>query len=60
MDYNFLYTADSNFFNHMYLSIYSLLKNNNYPLTIHIIEDGFTKEQFQKLHNLFIKFQFAI
>lgn len=53
MRYNFLYTSDSNYFNYMYLSIYSLLKNNDYPLTIHIIESGFTKEQNEKLEKLF-------
>lgn len=51
--YNFLYTADSNYFNQMYLSIYSLLKNNTYPLTIHIIEADFSKEQIEKLEKLF-------
>ena len=53
MKYNFLYTSDSNYFNYMYLSIYSLLKNNDYSLSIHIIEFGFTKEQNKKLEKLF-------
>ena len=59
MIYNFLYTADSNYFNHMYLSIYSLLKNNLYPLTVHIIESGFTKEQMCKLETLFSLYENA-
>lgn len=50
---NFLYTCNSNYFNYMYISIYSLLENNNFPITIHIIEFNFTSEQILKLEKLF-------
>ena len=53
MNYHFLYTADTNYFKLMYLSIYSLLEHNNYPLTIHIIEADFTVEQRKQLESLF-------
>lgn len=50
---NVLYTSDSNYFNYMYVSIYSLLKNNQYPIVVHVIQSDFTNEQISKLERLF-------
>lgn len=48
-----LYTADHNYFPHMLTSIYSLAENNkDSHLTIHIIEDKFTKEDIEFLEQL--------
>lgn len=50
---NILYAANMNYFKYMITSIYSLVENNKgIPLTIHIIEDGFTDEQKYMLNGL--------
>lgn len=49
-----LYTADHSYFPHMMTSVCSLLENNtDSDFTIHVIEDHFTEEDFQKLYRLF-------
>lgn len=51
--YNFLYTSDFNYFNHTLTSIYSLILNNqNINCKIHIIEDGFSDNEYKILFNL--------
>lgn len=48
--FHFLYTTDHNYFPHMLTSMYSLAESNkNNNIKIHVIEDGFTKEDFYKL-----------
>lgn len=47
---NILYTADINYFNHMLTSLYSLAINHlNDDVLIHIIGDGYTKDQLLEL-----------
>ncbi|MGM9834422.1 MAG: glycosyltransferase family 8 protein, partial [Bacilli bacterium] len=49
---HFLYTADSNYFNHMLTSLYSLaIHHFSDDVVIHIIEDSYTKEQLMELKN---------
>ena len=51
--FHVLYTADHNYFPHMLTSIYSLAENNkNNNIKVHIIEDGFTDEDFYNLDQL--------
>ena len=52
--YSVLYTTNSNYFEHMVTSIYSLLTNNKCEIfKINIIENGLTIEQKQLLYKLF-------
>lgn len=51
--FHLLYTADHNYFSHMLTSICSLAENNkNNNIRVHIIEDGFTKDDFYRLDQL--------
>ena len=51
--FHVLYTTDHNYFPHMLTSIYSLAENNkNNNIKVHIIEDGFTDEDFYNLDQL--------
>lgn len=51
---NFLYTSDNNYFDHMLTSMYSLaISHQKEDILIHILGDGYTKEQLSEL----IKFQ---
>ncbi len=51
--YHVLYTSDTNYFPHMMTSLCSLLSNHiDTRLCVHIIEDHFTEEDFQRLYHI--------
>lgn len=52
-NYNFLYTCDQKYFSHLLTSIYSLaLSHLDESITVHIIEDGFSEQEYKELEKL--------
>lgn len=55
--YHILYTSDINYFPHMMTSLCSLLENHmDTKLSVHIIQDRFTEENYQRLYHLSSKY----